>query len=55
VVELIGSVQDVNSLPPLEEIWNELLTILAQVVYDLDGDKLSENPLIPSGSFCKLA
>jgi ATP-dependent helicase/DNAse subunit B len=26
----------------LEEIWNELLTILAQAVHDLDTDKLSE-------------
>ena len=42
VVELIGSVQIVNSIAPLEEIWNELLTILTEAVHDLDADKLSE-------------
>jgi uncharacterized protein len=42
VVELIGSVQNVHSLAPLEEIWNELLTILTEAVHDLDADKLSE-------------
>jgi hypothetical protein len=42
VVELIGSVQNVNSLAPVEEIWNELLTILTEAVRDLDADKLSE-------------
>ena len=42
VVELIDSVQNVSSLPPLEETWHELLNILAQAVHDLDADKLSE-------------
>jgi hypothetical protein len=42
VVELIGSVQNLDSLTPSEEIWNELLTILTEAVHDLDADKLSE-------------
>ncbi len=42
VVALIGSVQEVNSLPPLEDIWRELLNILTEAVRDLDADKLSE-------------
>jgi uncharacterized protein len=42
VVALITSVQNMNSLPHLEETWNELLSILAQAVHDLDADKLSE-------------
>jgi hypothetical protein len=42
VVELIASVRNVDSIAPLDEIWNELLTILAQAVHDLDADKLSE-------------
>ena len=42
VVALITSVQNINSLPHLDETWNELLSILAQAVHDLDADKLSE-------------
>ena len=42
VVALITSVQNINSLPHLDETWNELLSILAQAVNDLDADKLSE-------------
>jgi uncharacterized protein len=42
VVALITSVQNINSLPHLEETWNELLSILSQAVHDLDADKLSE-------------
>ena len=42
VVALIGSVQEVSSLARLEDIWRELLTILAEAVHDLDADKLSE-------------
>src|ERR1700733_6225005 len=42
VVALITSVQNINSLPHLDETWNELLSILAQGVHDLDADKLSE-------------
>ena len=42
VVALISSVQDVNSLPPLDEAWRELLNILTEAVHDLDADKLSE-------------
>jgi uncharacterized protein len=42
VVALITSVQNMNSLPHLEEAWNELLSILSQAVHDLDADKLSE-------------
>jgi uncharacterized protein len=42
VVALISSVQEENSLPPLDEAWRELLKILAEAVHDLDADKLSE-------------
>jgi uncharacterized protein len=42
VVALMSSVQGVNSLPPLEEIWRELVEILTEAVHDLDADKLSE-------------
>ncbi len=42
VVALISSVQEVNSLPPLDEAWRELLKILTEAVRDLDADKLSE-------------
>ena len=42
VVALIGEVQEVDSLPRLEKVWGELLTILGQAVRDLDSDKLSE-------------
>ena len=42
VVALIRSVQDLDSLPLLEEAWRELLKILAEAVHDLDADKLSE-------------
>jgi uncharacterized protein len=42
VVALMSSVQEVNSLPPLEEIWRELVEILTEAVHDLDADKLSE-------------
>jgi len=42
VVALIGSVQELDSLPPLEEAWHELLKILTEAVGDLDADKLSE-------------
>jgi uncharacterized protein len=42
VVALITSVQNINSLPHLEETWNELLSILSEAVHDLDADKLSE-------------
>jgi uncharacterized protein len=42
VVTLISEVQSVDSLPPLEETWCELLNILRQAVRDLDADKLSE-------------
>ena len=42
VVALISSVEEVNSLPRLEDIWRELLAILADAVHDLDADNLSE-------------
>ena len=42
VVELISGVQEVDSLPPLEDTWRELLQILSEAVRDLDADKLSE-------------
>ena len=42
VVALISSVQEVNSLPSLDEAWRELLKILTEAVHDLDADKLSE-------------
>jgi|HubBroStandDraft_2_1064218.scaffolds.fasta_scaffold101957_2 TRAP transporter TAXI family solute receptor len=42
VVALIHSVQEANSLALLEEIWRDLLAILANAVADLDADKISE-------------
>jgi hypothetical protein len=42
VVALISSVQEMNSLPLLDEAWRELLKILAEAVHDLDADELSE-------------
>jgi TRAP transporter TAXI family solute receptor len=42
VVALISSVQEVNSLQPLDEAWRQLLKILTEAVHDLDADKLSE-------------
>ena len=42
VVALISSVQEVNSLQPLDEAWRELLKILTEAVHDLDADRLSE-------------
>jgi hypothetical protein len=42
VVDLISHVQEIQSLPPLEKIWSELLQILTEAVRDLDTDKLSE-------------
>jgi len=42
VVDLISHVQEIQSLPPLEKIWSELLQILTEAVRDLDADKLSE-------------
>jgi TRAP transporter TAXI family solute receptor len=42
VVDLISHVQEIQSLPPLEETWSELLRILTEAVRDLDADKLSE-------------
>jgi TRAP transporter TAXI family solute receptor len=42
VVALISSVQELNSLQPLDEAWRELLKILTEAVHDLDADKLSE-------------
>ena len=42
VVALISGVQEIDSIPPLEQTWRELLTILTEAVHDLDADKLSE-------------
>jgi uncharacterized protein len=42
VVALISAVQEVNSPALLENIWHDLLRILAEAVHDLDTDKLSE-------------
>jgi uncharacterized protein len=42
VVDLISHVQEIQSLPPLEKTWGELLQILTEAVRDLDADKLSE-------------
>jgi hypothetical protein len=41
-VVLINSAQNLHSLTPLEDIWHELLQILAEAVHDLDADKMSE-------------
>jgi uncharacterized protein len=42
VVELISSVQEVDSLGALDDAWRELLRLLAEAVRDLDTDRLSE-------------
>ena len=42
VVALISAAQKAYSNAELEDIWNELLTILTEAVQDLDSDKLSE-------------
>jgi uncharacterized protein len=42
VVELITSVQEVDSLAALDDAWRELLRLLAEAVRDLDADRLSE-------------
>jgi len=41
-VALMNLAQAANSLASLEDIWRDLLTILAEAVRDLDADKLSE-------------
>lgn len=43
VVALISAAQNANSTTELEQIWRELLTILAEAVQDLDADKISED------------
>jgi len=48
VVALIGSVQEINSVARLEDVWRDLLTVLKEAVHDLDADKLSEESF---GSF----
>jgi TRAP transporter TAXI family solute receptor len=42
VIALISRVQEIDSLPPLEDSWRELMTILTEAVRDLDADRLSE-------------
>jgi uncharacterized protein len=42
VVALMSGIQEIHSLPPLEEIWRQLLAIFTEAVRDLDADKLSE-------------
>ena len=42
VLALISAAQKSDSAAELENIWNELLTILSEAVHDLDHDKLSE-------------
>ena len=48
VVELINSVQEIDSLARVEEVWHDLLAVLTEAVSDLDEDKLSEESF---GSF----
>ena len=43
VVALISAAQNADSTAELEQIWRELLTILAEAVQDLDADKISED------------
>jgi uncharacterized protein len=42
VMALISAAQAVNSPDPLEDVWRDLLAILAEAVHDLDVDKISE-------------
>jgi uncharacterized protein len=42
VVALIDTVQQIDEIPSLETVWQDLLAILGEAVHDLDDDKLSE-------------
>ena len=48
VVALISSMEEINSLARLDDIWRELLTVLTEAVHDLDTDRMSEESF---GSF----
>jgi uncharacterized protein len=54
-VTLMGSAQEANSLASLENIWRELLEILAEAVHDLDADKLSEESFNSFRSILQIA
>jgi hypothetical protein len=45
VITLMNSAKEASSLTALEQIWRDLLAILAEAVQDLDNDNLSEESL----------
>jgi uncharacterized protein len=55
VMALIPVAQHADSVTELENIWNELLTILAEAVRDLDKDKLSEESFHSFRSILQIA
>jgi hypothetical protein len=54
-VALMGSAQEATSLVSLEDIWRDLLGILAEAVHDLDADKLSEESFNSFRSILQIA
>jgi len=54
-VALMGSAQAALSLASLEDIWRDLLAILAEAVRDLDADKLSEESFNSFRSILQIA
>jgi hypothetical protein len=54
-VELMESARSASSIMTLEEIWRDLLAILAQAVHDLDADKLSEESFNSFRSILQIA
>ena len=55
VITLMTSAKEVSSLTALEQIWRDLLAILAEAVRDLDSDKLSEESFESFRSILELA
>ncbi len=55
VVSLMGLAQQADSLPSLEDVWRDLLTILAEAVHDLDADKPSEKSFNSFRSILQIA
>jgi hypothetical protein len=55
VVALMGLAQQANSMPSLEDVWRDLLSILAEAVQDLDADKLSEESFNSFRSILQIA
>ncbi len=54
-VALMASAQEASSLASLEDIWRDLLSVLAEAVQDLDTDKLSEESFNSFRSILQIA